>query len=399
MQYTWDLYTQLSLLMFLEFAIWGAWAPVLAARLLGPLKMTGKQTGWIYATLPLACIISPLIAGQLADEYFASDRIIAVAHLIGAVLLFVAVKQTRFMPLFVTMLLYSFCYAATLPLVNAVMFTHLGKVLSAEQVGAASGWIFLWAPVSWALSGYFLTGWRQVVGESDGRDCLLLAAVLSAVMGLVCFVYVPYTAPAQAGGVPIVKAFSMLSDPNFLAFLAISLVVAGLMQFYFLGTAQFMQNMGIPSKFVPAAMAIAQAAQAIATFVLLGVLISLVGFKWTLTVGALSWALMYAVYVAGKPRWLIVLSQSLHGIAYVLFIIAGQIYANELARPEIRSSVQALVFAATSGLGLFLGTQAAGIVMDAFSVEGKFNWRKVWTVPGGVMAAGVVALAIWAVTL
>ncbi|NLY01129.1 MAG: nucleoside permease [Rhodopirellula sp.] len=399
MEYTWDLYSQLSLMMFLEFAIWGAWAPVLAARLLGPLKMTGKQTGWIYATLPLACIFSPLIAGQLADEYFASDRIIAVAHVIGAVLLFVAVKQTRFVPLFVTMLLYSTCYAATLPLVNAVMFTHLGKVLSPEEVGAASGWIFLWAPVSWALSGYFLTGWRQVVGESDGRDCLLLAAVLSAVMGLVLFFYVPFTPPAQAGGVPIVKAFSMLSDPNFLIFLAISLVVAGLMQFYFLGTAQFMQDMGIPSKFVPAAMALAQAAQAVATFVLLGVLIAEVGFKWTLALGALSWALMYAVYVAGKPRSLIILSQSLHGIAYVLFLIAGQIYANEVARPEIRSSVQALVFAATTGLGLFIGTQAAGIVMDASSVDGKFNWRKVWGVPGGVMAAGVVALAIWAVAM
>ncbi len=129
MTYSWNLYGQLTVMMFLEFAIWGAWAPVLAARLLGPLKMSGKQTGWIYATLPLACIISPLIAGQLADKYFASDRIIAIAHLIGAVLLFVAVKQKKFMPLFVTMLLYSFCYAATLPLVNAGLFTQLGQVL------------------------------------------------------------------------------------------------------------------------------------------------------------------------------------------------------------------------------------------------------------------------------
>ena len=66
---TWDLYTRLSALMFMEYAIWGAWAPVLAARLLGPLKMSGKQTGWIYATLPLACMVSPLLAGPLADKY------------------------------------------------------------------------------------------------------------------------------------------------------------------------------------------------------------------------------------------------------------------------------------------------------------------------------------------
>ncbi len=61
------LYIKLSAVMALEYAVWGAWMPVLAARLLGPLKFSGKQTGWIYATLPLACIVSPLISGQLAD--------------------------------------------------------------------------------------------------------------------------------------------------------------------------------------------------------------------------------------------------------------------------------------------------------------------------------------------
>ena len=45
-----------------KYAIWGAWYPVLAARLLGPLKFNGKQTGWIYATVPLGCIFMPLVA-------------------------------------------------------------------------------------------------------------------------------------------------------------------------------------------------------------------------------------------------------------------------------------------------------------------------------------------------
>ncbi len=394
-----DLYIPLSLMMFLEFAIWGAWAPVLAARLLGPLKMTGKQTGWIYATLPLACIISPLVAGPMADQWFPADRILGIAHLIGAVLLFVAVRQTKFVPLFVTMLFYSLCYAATLPLVNSLMFVQLGNALKPEQVGPESGLIFLWAPVAWALVGYCLTGWRAAVGENEGRDCLTFAGICSAVMALVCLFYVPSTPPAGGAGLGILAAFSMLGEANFLLFLLISLVVAGLMQFYFLGTAQFMQDMGISSKVVPGAMAIAQVAQTVATFVVLTLALQTIGPKWTLVVGASSWLLMYLVYIATKPRWLIVVSQALHGIAYVLFIIAGQIYANELASPEIRSSVQSLVFAATTGLGLFLFTQAAGIVMDTYSIDGKFQWRKIWIVPGTIMAAGVVALAVWAVAL
>ena len=67
-----QLYVQLSLMMFLQFAVWGAWSPVLASRLLGPLKMSGKQTGWIYGTIYIGCIISPLIAGQVADRWVAT---------------------------------------------------------------------------------------------------------------------------------------------------------------------------------------------------------------------------------------------------------------------------------------------------------------------------------------
>jgi len=121
----WSLYIKLSVMMFLEYAIWGAWAPVLAARLLGPLKMSGKQTGWIYATLPLACIISPLLAGQIADKWVNTERLLAVAHLIGAMLLYAAVRKNTFKSLFLVMLFYSLCYAATLPLVNALMFQKL----------------------------------------------------------------------------------------------------------------------------------------------------------------------------------------------------------------------------------------------------------------------------------
>ncbi|MHC4344927.1 MAG: MFS transporter [Planctomycetota bacterium] len=375
----WDLYIRLSIMMFLEYAIWGAWAPVLAARLLGPLKMTGKQTGWIYATLPLACIISPLIAGQIADQYVNTERILAIAHLVGAVLLFVAAREGRFRNLFCVMLCYSLCYAATLPLVNALMFHKLAE--SNLDVGAYSPQIFIWAPIAWALAGYFLSGWRWIFRSgTQGRDCLYLAAGLSVIMGVSCF-FLPNTPPVRSGELPIIKAMAMLGDNNFLIFIIVSMVIAGLMQFYFLGTAQFMQEMGIRAKNVPASMAIAQAVQAVATFFALGLFLKELGFKWTLVVGAGCWALMYLIYVGRKPRWLIVLSQSLHGLAYVFFIIAGQILAETLAPEQIRSSVQALVFAATVGVGLFLGTHVAGLTMDRFKKDGEFEWRPIFLVP------------------
>ena len=387
----WQLYLKLSILMFLEYAIWGAWAPVLAARLLGPLKMSGKRTGWIYATLPLACIVSPLLAGQLADKWLNTEWILAAAHLVGAVLLFAAARQQKFTNLFGVMLFYSLCYAATLPLVNSLMFYQLREVFdTSEKVDAASTNIFLWAPIAWALVGYFLTGWRWTFKTGAvGRDCLFLAAALSVIMGVCCF-FMPETPPAKSGETPIVKAFQMLGDTNFLIFVVISMVAAGTMQFYFLGTARFMQDMGIPSKNVPASMAIAQAVQAAATFFLLGVFLANLEFKWILTVGAACWLLLYIVYVATKPRWLIIISQSLHGLAYVFFIIAGQIFVKSVAPEKILSSMQGLIFAATMGVGLFFGTQFAGIVMDKFRKEDKFQWRPIFLVPCLIILACVI---------
>ncbi len=387
------LYIRLSAMMFLEYAIWGAWYPVLAARLLGPLKFSGKQTGWIYATLPLGCIISPLLAGQIADRWINTEFILAACHLVGTLLLFVAAWKRKFGALFGVLLVYALFFAATLPLVNSLMFHHL----AANKADAASPWIFLWAPVAWALAGYFLTGWRWVfkTGE-EGRDCLVLAGVLSVVMAVVSGVALPATPPsaASAGGASIGKALGMLQDSNFLIFIIISFVGAGMMQFYFLGTAQFMQDRGIAPKNVPAAMAVAQAMQAVATLAFLGVLVQRAGYKWTLTIGAASWLILYIIYVAPSPRGLLVAGQAFHGLAYVFFIIAGQMFVAAVAPKDVLATMQALIFMAQSGIGLFLGTQFAGIVMDKYRVEGRFQWRKLWIVPGVVMLICVLALAL-----
>jgi NHS family xanthosine MFS transporter len=384
----WKLYFALSFVMFMEYAVWAAWMPVLAARLLGPLKMTGKQTGWIYATFPLACIFMPLVSGQLADKYVNTENILGVAHLLDAVLMFIAVRKTTFKSLFVVMFLYSICYAATLPLANSIMFHHLAK--NNLDPGVHSKWIFIWAPVAWAFIGWSLTGWRWIFKTGEqGRDCLYLAAILSVIMGVGWF-FLPDTAPAGTGTAPILQALEMLKDSNFLLFIVVSMVFFGLMQFYFLGTAPFMQDIGIPAKNVPASMGIAQAVQAIATVVLMAFLLEKLGTKWTLIVGATGWFILYLAYIKQKPRWIIVACQPFHGLAYVLFVIVGQIFANTVASDEIRGSMQSLLFAATTGVGLFCGTQFAGFIMDKFRKEEKFQWRKIFMVPGAIALVSIL---------
>ncbi|MEN6450851.1 MAG: MFS transporter [Thermoguttaceae bacterium] len=391
----WDMYTRVSALMFLEFAVWGAWMPVLALRLLGPLKFTGKQTGWIYATFPLAGMFSPIIGGYLADKCVNTEWVILACHLAGAILLFVAAKQTKFWGMFWTMLFYSFFYTATLPLVSKVLYGH-------ADVAKVDDWVWLWSPVSWALVGFFLTGLRQMrkVG-GDGPDGLYLAAILSVAAALVCFVQpatLPQAAAATSGAEvaanPMAQAFGLMANSSYLIFMLAQLAVSGMMQFYFLGTGQFMQDRGVSGKNVSAAMGMAQAVQAAATILLLKLLIDHTGYQWTLAIGALCWATLFAVYVVSKGRLAVTLVQGFHGFAYVFFIIAGQKFVSSVAPQEIQGSALSLLSIAVNGIGLFLGTQLAGFTMQKNSVAGKFQWAKIWSVPLVITLAGALVFAV-----
>ena len=176
---SWQTYSSLSLMMFLEFAIWGAWAPVLASHLLGPLKMSAKRVAWIYATLWLACIVSTLVGGQIADRWIATEWFLAAVHLLGGVLLLLAARQQKFWGLFGLMGLYSLLYAPTLALVNSLMFTHL------TDPDAQAGRVRVWGTIGWIAAGLGLALWRRLAKNPlKGSDALILAGLLSLVMGI-----------------------------------------------------------------------------------------------------------------------------------------------------------------------------------------------------------------------
>jgi nucleoside transporter len=385
----WPLYIQLSLMMFIQFAVWGAWSPVLAARLLGPLKFSGKQTGWIYGTVFLGCIISPLIAGQIADRWVATQWFLSVAHLVGGMLLLAAAQQKKFWPLLIVMGLYGLAFAPTLALVNSLMFRHL------EQAGVSPFAVFVWGVISWVLVGWALALWRRVKGSGEGSDCLILAALLSLVMGVYCL-FLPDTSPLGATQ-PFTEALSLLKDPNFLVFLAVGFVLATQLQFYFLGTAPYLGDLGVQSRNIPAVMTIAQAAQVAAMAFMAFYetrLLEGIGFRWTFTIGVVMWLAMYGAYSAGNPRLLVISSQALHGLAYAFFINVGFVYVSKVAPAEIAGSAQGLYTVVIFGFGLFLGTQFTGVVMDRLKTpEGKFRWRTIYLVPCALAAACAIAIA------
>jgi nucleoside transporter len=387
----WQLYFKLSLMMFLEFAIWGAWAPVLASHLVGKLKLSGKQTGWIYATLWLGVIVASFIGGQITDRWIATEYYLAAVHLLGGIVLLMAAKRTKFRSLLGSMAIYALLYAPTLALVNSLMFRQL------TDPDTQAGRIRVWGTIGWIVAGLMLALWRRFEKlKIRGSDALTLAGVFSLVMGVFCFV-LPHTPPSETPGNPLafVDAFKMLSDTNFLIFLIISFIVTTELQFYYVPTAPFLEDIGVKHKNVSAVMTLAQCAEIIAMYWLLKLSISHLGFRWTLVIGVIAWPMRYVIFAIMRPLWLVISSLTFHGLGYTFFFFAGQMYVDKIAPPDIRSSAQALIFVVTLGLGNFIGTQITGVILDLFKREGKFRWRPIFLFPCVLTITCAVAFVLF----
>ena len=174
---------KLSVMMFLQYAIWGAWLPLLFPYLFEYLQLETGQIGNLFAVGALGAIIAPFIAGQLADRYFSTEKFLAVSHLLGGVLIWQLSSLHSYWAFLVFSLVYSLVYSPTLPLTNALAFHHLpdrDRDFSRVRVWGTIGWICVGIGVGqWLLRQHTLNEGqaaeqlvRQLVLDADGRKGL-----------------------------------------------------------------------------------------------------------------------------------------------------------------------------------------------------------------------------------
>ncbi|MBN1273717.1 MAG: MFS transporter [Candidatus Aminicenantes bacterium] len=373
---------RLGMMMFLQYAIWGAWAPILSDYLMNTLNFSGIQVGMVYSLLPLATIIAPFIGGQIADRYFSSEKFVAILQITGGGLLIGISTVTDYSLMVWLMLFYCILYAPTLALTNSIAFINLKN--SEKEFGE----IRVWGTIGWIAAGYVLFLWRLVSRSAEGLaysgDTLLLAGIFSLIMGLFAF-RLPHTPPQKEGTKPwaFLEAIKMMKEKNFLVFIIISFVVATELMFYYVLTAPFLtsKTIGISSTYLPWVMTIAQVAEIFVMAFLLPYFITRIGIRKVLVIGVLAWPLRYVIFALGKPSWLVVASLSLHGFCFVFFFAAAFIYVDMVAPRDIRHSAQSLITLVTYGIGNYIGSLFAGKVQDYFTTAGETNWTGVFLVP------------------
>jgi nucleoside transporter len=369
---------KLSALMFLQYFVWGAWYVTMGTWLGTTLHFSGEQIGLAAGTTAVAAIISPFFVGMVADRFMATERILALLHVVGGAVLFYASLQTTFAPFYVVLLAYALCYMPTLALSNSISFRQMrdpGREFPPIRVLGTIGWI---------VAGLFI----GTTGLEATAKPLQLAAGGSVLLGIFCLV-LPHTPPIRKAGqratfssILGLDALKLLGERSFAVFVLGSFLVCIPLQFYYAFANLFLNELSVSN--AAGKMTMGQMSE-IFFMLVMPWFFRRLGVKWMLLVGMAAWTARYAFFAFGTHAdlfWLLYAGILLHGICYDFFFVTGQIYVDRKAPADLRAAAQGFIAFVTLGVGMFIGSWASGKVVDMFaSPGGGHDWHQIWLVP------------------
>ncbi|MCA9028417.1 MAG: nucleoside permease [Planctomycetaceae bacterium] len=383
---------RLSVMMFLQFFVWGAWYVTVGAYM-KEQGMSNAAVGNAYTVGPLAAIISPLFLGLIADRFFSTERVLGLLHIFGGVALLVAPSMVGKVgedswAFIGVLMVHMLCYMPTLGLTNTLAFHNIvdqEKEFPIIRVFGTIGWIVANLVVS------------QLLSADTKQTQFFVAGGSGILLGLYSF-SLPHTPPpakgtkVSIGSVLGLDAFVLMGRLSFAVFMISSFLICIPLAAYYAFAPIFVGDSGFEK--IASTMSLGQMSE-IFFMLIMPLCFRKLGVKWMLLIGMAAWVARYGLFAAAAPSsvtWMILIGIALHGICYDFFFVTGQIYVDKAAGPKIRGQAQGLLVLVTQGVGMLIGAQVSGRLSNAMITgEGPAKleqWQQFWIVP--CIAAGVI---------
>jgi nucleoside transporter len=392
---------RLWLMMVLEFAIWGAWLPLIWGYMgKDGLAFSDPQIAWVGSAFAIASIVGIFFSSQFADRTFAAEKFMAFSHLIGGLAILGMYWAKDFPKFFGLMLVHALLYVPTISVSNSIAFTHMKnaeKEFGLVRMGGTIGWIL----AAWPLY-FILQGKSGPEAVAASRNIFLVSGITS--LALAAFsLMLPHTPPkptaAGAGGFAWLKAVKLLSKPFLLVLFAVTFLDSMIHNGYFLLAGGFLGSpaVGIKPEWIMPVMSIGQVAE-ILTMAVLGSVLARLGWKTTMILGILGHAARFAVFAfMPQNQAMIIAVQVLHGICYAFFFATLYIFIDAAFPKDVRSSAQSLFNLLVLGLGDLAAKWFFIPLQGRLTADGVTDYRQLFLVPAAmaVVAAVLLLVAFW----
>jgi nucleoside transporter len=386
---------KLSVMMFLEYFVYGAWYVTAGTYLTETLKFSGSRVGLAYGSMGIAAMISPFFIGMIADRFFSSERVMAVLLIVGAAALYYVSTLTAFVPFYILLIIYALTFMPTLALANSISFDHI------ENPARDFPKIRVLGTIGWIVAGLLVS----FMGIESTAIPMKIAAGASLVFGLFSLT-LPHT-PPHAAGQPLrvrdvlgLDALSLFKDKSFTVFVVGSFLLVIPLQFYYTFTNAFLNEAGMAK--AAAKMTMGQGSE-LFFMLLLPWFLTRLGIKRIMLLGMAAWAIRYAFFAfgnVGPTVWMLYAGILVHGVCYDFFFVSGQIYVDQQANLRIRAAAQGLIAFVTLGIGNVIGSWLSGLVVQAYQTVGAngvitHDWRSIWLIPAIGSAVIFVIFLFW----